>query len=37
MSIQKATILELESLTELFDLYRVFYEHTSILIVQGSF
>ena len=29
MSIQKATILELESLTELFDLYRVFYEQTS--------
>ncbi|MGE7182386.1 GNAT family N-acetyltransferase [Peribacillus sp. NPDC006672] len=29
MSIQKATVLELESLTELFDLYRVFYEQTS--------
>ncbi len=29
MSIQKATLHELESLTELFDLYRVFYEQTS--------
>jgi ribosomal protein S18 acetylase RimI-like enzyme len=29
MSIQKATLLELDSLTELFDLYRVFYEQTS--------
>ncbi|SIQ08149.1 Ribosomal protein S18 acetylase RimI [Peribacillus simplex] len=31
MSIQKATLHELESLTELFDLYRVFYEQTSDL------
>ncbi|PEZ71738.1 GNAT family N-acetyltransferase [Bacillus sp. AFS017274] len=29
MSIQKATLHELESLTELFDLYRVFYEQAS--------
>ncbi|MGE7758730.1 N-acetyltransferase family protein [Peribacillus sp. NPDC097895] len=29
MSIQKATLHELESLTELFDLYRVFYEQIS--------
>ncbi|MBT2648398.1 GNAT family N-acetyltransferase [Bacillus sp. ISL-34] len=29
MSIQKATLDELESLTELFDLYRVFYEQAS--------
>jgi ribosomal protein S18 acetylase RimI-like enzyme len=29
MSIQKATLHELESLTELFDSYRVFYEQTS--------
>ncbi|WP_342602661.1 GNAT family N-acetyltransferase [Peribacillus sp. FSL E2-0159] len=29
MSIKKATLHELESLTELFDLYRVFYEQTS--------
>ncbi|MFA1712075.1 GNAT family N-acetyltransferase [Peribacillus frigoritolerans] len=29
MSLQKATLHELESLTELFDLYRVFYEQTS--------
>ncbi|WP_458354631.1 N-acetyltransferase family protein [Peribacillus frigoritolerans] len=29
MSIQKATLHELESLTELFNLYRVFYEQTS--------
>ncbi|MDP1420725.1 GNAT family N-acetyltransferase [Peribacillus simplex] len=29
MSIQKATLHELESLAELFDLYRVFYEQAS--------
>ncbi|MGW8424175.1 GNAT family N-acetyltransferase [Peribacillus simplex] len=29
MSLQKATLHELESLTELFDLYRVFYEQAS--------
>ncbi|MFD4816657.1 GNAT family N-acetyltransferase [Peribacillus butanolivorans] len=29
MGIQKATLNELDSLTELFDLYRVFYEQTS--------
>ena len=37
MGIQKATLNELDSLTELFDLYRVFYEQTSNLEVQGSF
>ncbi|MBK5484505.1 GNAT family N-acetyltransferase [Peribacillus sp. TH16] len=31
MGIQKATLNELDSLTELFDLYRVFYEQTSNL------
>lgn len=31
MIIQKATINELDSLTELFDLYRVFYEQASNL------
>lgn len=31
MRIQKATLNELESLTELFDLYRLFYEQTSNL------
>jgi hypothetical protein len=31
MIIQKATISDLESLTVLFDLYRVFYEQTSDL------
>lgn len=31
MNIQKATINELDSLTELFDLYRVFYEQESNL------
>lgn len=31
MSIQKATLNDLESLTELFDLYRLFYEQTSNL------
>ncbi|MFB7637934.1 GNAT family N-acetyltransferase [Peribacillus butanolivorans] len=31
MGIQKATLIELDSLTELFDLYRVFYEQTSNL------
>ncbi|MGE7764995.1 GNAT family N-acetyltransferase [Peribacillus sp. NPDC096540] len=31
MNIQKATLTELDSLTELFDLYRVFYEQTSNL------
>ncbi|MFD6440994.1 GNAT family N-acetyltransferase [Peribacillus sp. NPDC060186] len=29
MSINKATLNELDTLTELFDLYRVFYEQTS--------
>ncbi|MCO0598147.1 GNAT family N-acetyltransferase [Peribacillus butanolivorans] len=31
MGIQKATLNELDSLTKLFDLYRVFYEQTSNL------
>ncbi|MET3321674.1 UNVERIFIED_ORG: ribosomal protein S18 acetylase RimI-like enzyme [Peribacillus simplex] len=31
MGIQKATLNELDSLTELFDLYRMFYEQTSNL------
>ncbi|WHY55570.1 GNAT family N-acetyltransferase [Peribacillus simplex] len=37
MSIQKATLHELESLTELFDLYRVFYEQSSDLCRAREF
>ncbi|MBT2664924.1 GNAT family N-acetyltransferase [Bacillus sp. ISL-4] len=37
MSIQKATLHELESLTELFDLYRVFYEQASDAVRAREF
>lgn len=37
MKIQKATLNELESLTELFDLYRQFYEQESDLVGAREF
>ncbi|MGE8078795.1 N-acetyltransferase family protein [Peribacillus loiseleuriae] len=37
MSIKKATLNELDSLTELFDLYRIFYEQKSNLFEAKEF